>query len=453
MTDSDRIKLIKKYAAPVPRYTSYPTAPNFGEDIGNKDYAEWLGALKQGARLSLYLHIPFCDTLCWFCGCNTKMVKRYDPVAEYLPFLYREIKNIAARVPKSHAVSHIHWGGGSPNILSEDDIARVSELIGNVFKLENDAEIAVEIDPRGLAEAQVEAYARSGVTRISVGVQDFSSRVQKAINRIQSFEETEKAINLFRDKGVSSINMDLIYGLPYQTIESTKKSVLKVLELEPDRIALFGYAHLPSRIKHQQMIDDDTLPDIYERFDQAETFATHLMDAGYIRIGLDHFAKPGDELVKSQAAGTLRRNFQGYTTDQADALLGLGASAIGQLNNAYVQNAVPTADYMRMVEDDGLAVRKGYSLTPDDMVRRYTIEQIMCNMELSYGELTTRFGHNAAPILSEAQLMLQNDSDGILQKTDEGFRVKEEGRPFLRTICANFDAHLPTSQARHAVGV
>ncbi len=453
MIDHQKKKLIEKFAVPVPRYTSYPTAPHFSDNIDSIDFADNLLALRSGARLSLYMHIPFCDTLCWFCGCNTKMVKRYDPIAKYLPLLIKEIENVSCLLPFDHTVRHIHWGGGSPNILNEDDIGRLSDATRAAFQIGEDAEFAVEIDPRDLRDTQIAAFADAGVTRISVGVQDFSEKVQWAINRIQSFEETERAITKFREKGVRSINMDLIYGLPFQTKQSVADSIEKVLLISPDRIALFGYAHLPKRIKHQAMIDDDALPDIFERYEQAETLARYLINAGYVRIGLDHFAKPTDPMAASKADGILRRNFQGYTTDKADALIGLGASAISQFDGAYFQNAVPTAQYLKAIEEEGLATRRGYVLSKEDMVRRDAIEQIMCNLELSENRLKAIFGEHANPVLSEVTTLLDSDDERLLRRTDDGFKVKEKGQPFLRSICAHFDTYLAAAKAVHSTGV
>jgi len=442
-------KLIEKYAAAVPRYTSYPTAPHFHEGIGAPQYARWLGEMPEDARLSIYTHIPFCDSLCWFCGCNTKMVRRYEPVAQYLPSLHQEIVAVAELLPRRHKVDHIHWGGGSPDILNAADVLRLAEIVQTRFDLSDDCEFAVEIDPRQITARQVHDFACAGVTRVSIGVQDFAPEVQAAINRHQSFEVTKKAVDLFRSAGVRSINFDLIYGLPLQTRASVEHSVEQVLELEPDRIALFGYAHLPKRLRHQSMIDERTLPGAVERFVLASSLARRVIEAGYVRVGLDHFARPEDTL----AAGPLRRNFQGYTSDGADTLIGFGASAISKLPQGYIQNAVPTNDYKRRVSETGLAAARGYEFNEEDRMRGFVIERLMCDMRFPEPELLDRYGADAAGVVQEAKALLSADTDELLEPSDSGFRVTEKGRPFLRTICAHFDSFFKTSEQRHSMGV
>ena len=293
-------EVVKRYSAPVPRYTSYPPAPHFSDAVGPEQYATWLEALPEHARLSLYLHIPFCETLCWYCGCSTRGVGRYEPVADYLKSLITEIKRVSTRVPRTHEATHIHWGGGSPNVLSPDDIATLSKATREHFHVTDNAEFAVEIDPRGLDRDRIAAFAQAGVTRVSIGVQDFDAKVQAAINRRQSFETTKEVIAAFRRHGIDAINIDLVYGLPHQTRDSVEETITKVLTLSPNRIAAFGYAHLPSRLKRQRLIDEAALPGIVERFAQANRLAHILSAAGYKRIGLDHFARADDPLALDQ---------------------------------------------------------------------------------------------------------------------------------------------------------
>lgn len=442
------LELVKRYSAPVPRYTSYPTAPHFSPDVGPDTYGTWLAALPPGVRLSIYLHIPFCDSLCWYCGCCTKAVRRYDPVAEYLTSLQAEISGIAQRLPIGHAVTHIHWGGGSPNILSSEDITRLAEAQRRHFRVRDDAEFAVEIDPRGFDEERIAAFARAGVTRVSLGVQDFDPKVQAAINRHQSFEETQRAAEAFRTHGIDAINVDLVYGLPHQTRSTIKHTVERVLELRPDRIAAFGYAHLPTRLKHQRLISSATLPGAVERFGQASRIARVLARAGYVRVGLDHYALPGDPL----ASGVLARNFQGYTTDTADTLLGLGASAIGRLPQGYVQNHASTAEYARRIGEGGLATARGIALTEADEMRGFVIERLMCDLAFPARELRLRYGSASEEILREAQALLQADQDHLIEPDGEAFRVTDRGRPFVRSIAACFDSYFDAT-ARHAPGV
>ena len=442
-------KLIARHAAPVPRYTSYPTAPHFKPSIGNVHYVDWLAALPGTAELSLYVHIPFCHELCWYCGCNTKAVKRYDPVARYLAALETEIANVAALVPTGHGVTHVHWGGGSPNILTACHIRRLANTLRERFHVRGGAELAVEIDPRNLAQPQVDALGAAGVNRVSIGVQDFDAKVQAAINRFQPVEMTRRAVEKLRDAGIGALNIDLVYGLPHQTMATAERTIEQVLRLAPGRIAVFGYAHLPARLKHQRMIDAGALPGPADRHRLAQRIAELLLGAGYKQIGLDHFARPSDAL----AQGRLARNFQGYTTDKASTLLGLGASSIGRLQDGYVQNATPIAEYLRRIAKDGLAIARGLKLAPEDRMRAFAIERLMCEMSFSVSALEARFGTAARALAREAEALVAADDDGLVERTGDGFRVTERGRPFLRSVCARFDAYLPQSRAQHAAGV
>ncbi|HML43853.1 MAG TPA: oxygen-independent coproporphyrinogen III oxidase [Hyphomicrobium zavarzinii] len=443
--------LIKRYAAPVPRYTSYPTANHFSAAVTAEDYRRWLRELPQDAALSLYVHIPYCRELCWYCGCSTKATQRYAPVGDYLAPLFAEIEAAAALVPPGHRVTHIHWGGGSPDILKPADIRRLGTLMRGQFSFAPTAEFAVEIDPRLLSEEQADAFAEIGVNRVSIGVQDFDMAVQRSIGRMQSFETTSKAVGLFRERGIRSINVDLVYGLPRQTEESASRTLVQVLELAPDRVAVFGYAHLPDRLKHQRLIDESTLPGPVERFAQAQLIARHLTDAGYAQLGIDHFARPSDHL----ATGRLARNFQGYTTDQADALLGFGASAISRLPQGFAQNAVAVDDYGRRVGTDGLATARGHAMHGDDEMRASLIEQLMCEFSVSWPDLARRFGAGVEQLRREAEDLARNDADAFVDLHEDGLRVTEKGRPFVRMVCARFDPYLSAEvkQRRHALAV
>jgi len=442
-------ELIKKYSQPVPRYTSYPTAPHFSEDIGASTYKGWLEALDDDLSLSLYVHIPFCEQMCWYCGCNTKATQKYAPVSDYLRSLIQEISHVTRHTKPSQIVRDIHWGGGSPNILSAADILRLSDAIRGYFNLSDDVIFAVEVDPRSHTPQQTDAFALAGVTRLSVGVQDFNQDVQAAINRIQSYDATRRVIEDFRDRGIASVNIDLVYGLPMQTTESAERTITQVLELAPDRIALFGYAHLPKRIPHQRLINSRDLPDAIERFAQQNRLAQRLTDAGYVRIGLDHFAKPTDPLAQRNA----RRNFQGYTDDQCDGLIGLGASAIGQLPQGYVQNVVPTGEYRRQVAEGRLPVVRGHAMTDEDRLRAFVIEELMCNLEFSADRVADRFGGLADAVVNAARQLVDSDSDGLLERAGSGFRVTSRGRPFVRSIAACFDAYLGSENKLYSVGV
>jgi oxygen-independent coproporphyrinogen-3 oxidase len=441
--------LALRYGAPVPRYTSYPTAPHFTGQVGEAESRAWLSGLPDGAQLSLYVHIPFCQTLCWYCGCNTKVVNKYEPIERYLVALDKELNAVAALVPKDHRVTHIHLGGGSPNILKPEHISALAAAMGHRFRIEDDAEFAVEVDPRGLDREHVAAMKAAGVNRVSIGVQDFDAAVQAAINREQSFDTTRQAVAMLREAGIGSINIDLVYGLPHQTRASVARTMEQVLRLEPDRIAIFGYAHLPERIRHQRLIDTAALPDVTDRLGQANRLARILAGAGYVRIGLDHFAKPTDPLAR----GIVHRNFQGYTTDGADALIGLGASAISRFDAGYTQNAVGITEYQQRIETCGLATAKGVALSHDDRVRAFVIERLMCDLTFSAGSLWERFGDGAGAVIADAETLIASDADGLVERTHDGFRITERGRPFVRSVCACFDAYLDAGEARHSLGV
>lgn len=444
-----RTALIEALAKPVPRYTSYPTAVQFTEGVGADTYARWLGELPAGLPLSLYCHIPFCHSLCRYCGCNTKATRRYEPLHDYLGTLSAEIASVGARVGAGHSVREIHWGGGSPNILDAADMERLAEMLRVSFDVAPDAAFAVEIDPRHFVAEQAAAFKRMGVTRVSIGVQDFDPAVQAAIDRLQSIEQTRQAIDLCRAAGIHSINIDLIYGLPHQTRSTVSRTVADVIALQPDRIAVFGYAHLPRRFAHQRLIPEAALPDVRERYGQSSRIARLLKQAGYARVGIDHFARGTDELAHS----AVRRNFQGYTTDAVDTLIGLGASAIGKLPQGFVQNATATADYTRRIGESGLAVVRGRALTDDDRMRAHVIERLMCDLTFDAADLSERFGTAASDLINEAAVLAETNLDGLIEPDERGFRISEAARPFTRSICSVFDAYLDAGVTRHSSGI
>lgn len=445
--------IIETYSAPVPRYTSYPTAPHFHNRIGPQTYAGWLRALPEGASLSLYLHIPFCDRLCWFCGCNTKQVRRYEPIMAYLNALIAEIALVGRTVGAGKTVTAVHFGGGSPTMLMPHDWQRLDRALRSHFSIAPDAEISIEIDPNDLDEERLDAMAATGMTRASLGVQDFNDKVQIAINRIQTFEQTKAVVDGLRARGIASINIDMLYGLPHQTGATIARTAEQALSLNPDRVALFGYAHVPWMKKHQRLIDEAALPDSHQRFAQAQIAGNALIAAGLVPVGMDHFARPGDALAIAAASGTMRRNFQGYTTENADALIGLGASSIGQLPQGIVQNTVVTADYMRAMEQGAFTTVKGYALNDDVRMEAWAIEQIMCNFALSRGDALARFGDAANVLFDMAERYLSTHRDGLFVRNGDRYEVTAQGRPFVRHFAAIFDAFLAQSQARHSVAV
>src|SRR5690349_1939795 len=379
-------ELIARYDQRVPRYTSYPTAPHFKPDVTADTYASWLADLEPDRPVSLYLHVPVCAELCLYCGCNTAVTRSYKAVAAYVDCLEREIDLVARHLPGRMAVSHVHWGGGTPTILSPDDLRRISRHLGEAFEIRQDAEIAVEIDPRTITPEHVKALTASGLNRASLGVQDFDPRVQETIRRVQSFEQTALVASWLREAGVSGLNLDLMYGLPYQSVRSVKRSVELALKLDPDRIALFGYAHVPWMKRHQALLPEASLPDSLARVEQREAAAEAFIRAGYVQIGLDHFAKPDDPMAVRQKDGRLHRNFQGYTTDEATALIGFGTSSIGSLPQGYIQNAPTTVAYREAILEGRLPVVRGVTLSQDDRLRRAIIERLMCDFSVDLDE-------------------------------------------------------------------
>jgi oxygen-independent coproporphyrinogen III oxidase len=445
-------KLIERYSAPVPRYTSYPTAPHFHAGITPQTYAGWLGDIEADATISLYLHIPYCDRLCWFCGCHTKHTLRYEPIAAYLEALYAEIDWVARQLAGRGTVSAIHLGGGSPTMLTAADMASLKQRLATRFTIAKDVEISIEIDPNDLGEDRFDAMAAFGLTRASVGVQDFDERVQRAINRIQTFEQTSHVIDQVRARGVHSVNVDVLYGLPYQTLAGIEATIAQVLSLAPDRTALFGYAHVPWMKKHQQMIPEAALPDIEARFAQSQLAAGLLKAGGMLAIGFDHFARPTDSLAIAAANGRLRRNFQGYTDDRADVLIGLGASAIGQLPQGYVQNITPTGEYQKAVLGGSGATTRGFALSDADRLHGFAIEALLCRFALTRDELLP-YGAAGLALFEGARAMAAADADGMIEVDADCFTVTERGRPFVRAIAARFDTYLETGTARHSLAV
>jgi oxygen-independent coproporphyrinogen-3 oxidase len=437
----------------LPRYTSYPTAPHFSDTIGPDTYANWLKALPQHATASLYLHVPFCRTMCWYCGCHTTVAKREEPIAVYEAALRCEIELIARQIGRRMKVDHIHLGGGTPTIMAPESFTDLIGAIRQSFFVLSTAEIAIEIDPRTLSSTMIDALALGGVNRASLGVQSFDPVVQYAINRVQSFEETATAADNLRRAGIAALNFDLIYGLPHQTIASCLDTVRRCIELRPDRFSVFGYAHVPSFKKYQRKIDESRLPDSLERYDQACAIANALKEAGYIQIGLDHFALPSDQMTAALREGRLHRNFQGYTTDESTVLLGFGASAIGHLPQGYVQNQVAIGDYSDAIATGRLATAKGYAMTEEDVLRAEIIERIMCDFGVDVGAVCARHGSGADAVLKSAPRLKQLVSDGVVEIEGSSLKVPSKSRFLVRSVAAAFDAHLDQSQRLHSRAV
>jgi oxygen-independent coproporphyrinogen-3 oxidase len=449
--DNDLIARFEGQRAP--RYTSYPTSPHFADGIGDADYQTLLTGLPGDTNLSLYLHVPFCRSMCWYCGCHTRIVAHDEPIQSYLRALEAEIRMVAAALPQRMNVRPIHWGGGTPTIMAPEEFRNLMAVLRDCFDVADDAEIAIEIDPRRVTDAMIEALGECGITRASLGVQSFDLRVQQAINRIQTFEQTACAINGLRVAGIEAVNFDLIYGLPYQTVGSCEETVAQTLWLDPDQVSVFGYAHVPWLKKHQRLIPTAALPNAKERLAQFAAIAERLTDAGYRRIGLDHFAKPGDRLVRCLDAGTLHRNFQGYTSDQCPTLIGFGASAVGTLPQAYVQNTTQVGEYQRRIEAGSFAVQRGRQLTAEDRLRRDVIERIMCDFRVDLDAVAAGYGLEAGYFANELDRLRELERDGIVRVQDAVVSLDEACWPLARTVAAIFDAYLKPEEQRHAAAI
>jgi oxygen-independent coproporphyrinogen-3 oxidase len=437
----------------LPRYTSYPTAPQFSDAIGHKAYEQWLASLPAGTSASLYLHVPFCRSMCWYCGCHTTITQRDAPIVDYLEALRREIGLVADRLSNPLPVRHVHFGGGTPTIMQPSELLGLMALMRQKFSLDSKTEIAVEIDPRTLTRTMTAALGEAGVTRASLGVQSFDPVVQRAINRIQSFEQTARATEGLRAAGVRGVNFDLIYGLPHQTVESCIETVRQSIELRPERFSVFGYAHIPTFKKHQRRIDEAALPDGAARYEQAEAIAEALAVAGYRRIGLDHYALPDDSMAQAQVDGVLHRNFQGYTTDPSDVLIGFGASAIGRLTQGYAQNEVVLGRYAERISRGEFATAKGYALTADDRLRADLIERVMCDFQVDLAQVCGRHGVAPEAILRSIPRLRVLEQHGIIRLKGNVLSVNDDTRFLVRSVASAFDAYLGQSGRTHSRAV
>ena len=451
MTGAAPAGLTGRLSASLPRYTSYPTAPHFHTRIDDAAFRGWLGQVREGEEISLYIHIPFCDRLCWFCACHTKMTLRYEPVAAYLKSLKQEIATVGTLV-KGARVRALHFGGGSPTILKPEDVVALNEALRSAFDFLPNADISVELDPTDMDEARLDAFAAIGMTRASLGVQDFDPKVQKAINREQGFELTKRVVDGVRARGIRSLNPDLLYGLPHQTLKGLEVTLARALQLSPDRIALFGYAHVPWFKKHQTMIDEAALPGPEERLAQQQLAARLIVEAGWEAIGLDHFAKLDDSLAQVAREGRLCRNFQGYTDDGCETLIGLGPSSVSRLRQGYAQNNPAINVYSSCVEEGRLAVARGIAFTEEDRARAWVIERLMCDFAFSAERLVSLFGPIGQQIVEEAEALARED-DTLLIRNGDLFQMPEESRVLVRIAAAHFDAYLAKGNARHSVAV
>ena len=436
----------------VPRYTSYPTAPHFHAGVTGETAAGWLGALAPDARLSLYLHVPYCTAICNYCGCNTKAALREAPLDAYVATLAKEI-DIAARATPARRVSFVHWGGGTPSLLGPQRLAALWDALGARFDLSRVDEHAIELDPRTVDEALAQGLAAIGVNRVSFGVQDLNAHVQQAIGRVQPFEIVERAVALVRRAGIAAINLDLMYGLPEQSIDDVERTARLAASLDPARLAIFGYAHVPWFKVHQKLIDASALPGAAERLAQAAAARAVLEGEGYRAIGLDHFARETDPLSIASRAGLLRRNFQGYVTDDSDALIGLGASSIGATPQGLMQNATDVAGWRRLVEEGVLPVVRGIAISDDDRLRCAAIERLMCDFALDFGRLAGCVAGDERALDDSIDQLDALAREGVLVREGRSVRMTPAGEPFVRLAAAAFDTYLRRETARHSVAV
>ena len=439
--------LLTRYDARVPRYTSYPTAPHFSDSVGDAEYGTWLAALNRQDPVSIYVHVPFCEALCLYCGCNTQVVRQKAPIAAYADLLLAEIDLVAKIMGPGFRIGAIHFGGGTPSSLG-NGLVKVVESLARNFTIGSDAEIAIEVDPRVLRAADYALLRELGLNRASIGVQDFDPQVQAAINRRQSYAETAVARESLRAMGVQSINVDLMYGLPHQTVESVARTADLALRLAPERFSVFGYAHVPWMKRHQALLPEAALPSPVQRYEQRQAAEGCITGQGYIAIGLDHFARPDDDLARAAADRRLHRNFQGYTTDAAPVLLGFGASSIGSLPQGYVQNFTSIPEYRARIAAGRLATARGVGLTAADRERRCIIETIMCDFAIDLAD------HDSSDdFATERQDLQALVRDGLIRLDGQRIGVTEQGRPFVRAVAAVFDTYLRSGKGRHSAAV
>lgn len=445
---------LERYAlANLPRYTSYPPANRFHDGVGRETYRDWLAGLHPDATLSLYLHVPFCRTLCWYCGCHTTVPNATDRVDRYVALLMREIDVVAGVLGEGRPVTTVHFGGGTPTILDPASFLALAERLRRRFAIRDDAEIAVEIDPRGLDQARIDALAASGVNRASLGVQDIDPVVQRAINREQPFGLVARAVSGLRRAGIEGINADLMYGLPHQTAAHVEQSARAVATLGVDRVAVFGYAHVPWFKANQRAIDETALPGPEQRFEQAQVAAAALDAQGFDAVGFDHFARPDDPLAVAAATGRLRRNFQGYVVDPADAVIGLGASSIGSLPDGYVQNEPHIRRWSDRVEAGELATVRGVALTAEDRLRRAVIERVLCDGAVDVAAVALAMDLAVAPLAGAFERLRRLEDDRLVAVRGWTLRCTPLGRRYMRNVAACFDPTLEATPGRHSRAV
>ena len=421
----------------VPRYTSYPTALEFDRFSG-QEYQQWLQSLNKKEGYSLYLHIPYCEEMCLFCGCFTKITKHRKPIEDYINYLVKEIKLVASHIDTKIAIKHVHFGGGSPSLLSPKNLSIIMDSLRENFHFLENIEIAMEIDPRTTDYDKIQSYAKEGFNRISMGIQDFDPKVQEAVNRIHSFEDIEQIFHWLRESGINNINADIMYGLPYQNNDIIKNTLDKIISLSPSRIAAFAYAHVPWMRKHQRLIPQEAIPGGKERLEMIRLINYQLNQASYVTVGIDHFAKQSDSMAIGLHEKNLRRNFQGYTTDKADNLIGLGISSIGSLPKGFIQNETNMTTYKQLLDQDELPITRGYSLKGNDLIIRDIISQIMCYQKVNLEQIITKY--NLPNDIFDKNIKLINQIPSLASVDEKNITIKDH--IFARKVAAVFDHYI-----------
>ena len=448
MDTQSQLARLGLFDARVPRYTSYPTAPHFGASVGQGHFSDWIRRIPAGSDISLYMHVPFCRRLCWFCACRTQGTTSQAPVRAYAETLKAELRLLAAHLPPGVRLSRLHWGGGTPTLLPPDLIAELAQAVFAVAPMAPGGEFSVEIDPNEIDDARLDALAAAGMNRASIGVQDFDPEIQSIIGREQSYDLTRAVAEAIRARDVQSLNADILFGLPRQSPARIADSVQKLLSLSPDRVALYGYAHVPWMSRRQQMIPSDAMPTPQERLELFEVARRLFLWDGYTEVGIDHFARPTDGMARALKAGTLRRNFQGYTDDPAPVLIGLGASSISRFPQGYAQNVSGTGDYTRAIRAGQFATHRGHAFKGEDLLRARIIEALMCDFRVSRAELLDTFAVTAAR-LDDLFRPVADTFGNMVTLDDGGLSIHEPGRPLTRMIARMFDAY-DQSKAAHS---
>ncbi|HEY0275598.1 MAG TPA: oxygen-independent coproporphyrinogen III oxidase [Paenirhodobacter sp.] len=440
MEQESQLARLGLFDARVPRYTSYPSAPHFTADVGAPDFQRWIEAIPSGSRISLYMHVPFCRRLCWFCACRTQGTQSDEPVRAYAETLLRELALLRAHLAPGVTLSRLHWGGGTPTLMPAEMIRRLAGAIFDAVPMGEGAEFSVEIDPNEIDAPRMAALAESGMNRASIGVQDFDPQIQQVIGRDQSYETTRAAAQMIRDCGIRSLNADILFGLPWQSREKIAQSVQKLLSLDPDRVALYGYAHVPWMARRQVMIPSDHLPTPQERLALFQAARDLFVADGYDEIGIDHFALPSDGLAQAQKAGRLRRNFQGYTDDTAEVLLGIGASSISRFPQGYAQNAPATSAHIAAIRAGRFSITRGHAFSAEDRLRARLIEALMCDFHMSSAELIRDYGADPAGLDTMLQSCAAHFGD-MVRIGPDGLSIPPQALPLTRMIARHFDTY------------